>query len=71
MADIPESVLKEQLGRYYRMYLEFSKDLIKNDKEKAEKLQNKNTELRKMNDRLRKQITETQTMGTKVCGSSS
>ena len=51
--------LKEALGEYHKIYVEFIAEKNANEKAQVEQLKNKNRTLKKLNDNLKKQIKET------------
>ena len=58
--------LKEALGDYHSVYVEFINEKTANEKAQVEQLTSKNKNLTRLNERLRKQISETRCQVTKV-----
>lgn len=65
-ADMEEGKLKEALGNYYKIYVEFAADRHKIEKERVEQLKKDNNSLKRMNERLVKQISETKSQAPMV-----
>ena len=64
--NMEEEELKEALGDYHSVYVEFINEKTANEKAQVEQLTNKNKNLTRLNERLRKQISETRCQVTKV-----
>ena len=65
-ADMSEEELKEALGEYHSIYVEFVTEKSANEKAQVEQLANKNRNLKRLNERLRRQINETKSIEAKV-----
>lgn len=61
-----EEELRKSLGQFYKVYVEFVSDRKASEKAKVEQLWNRNNDLKRMNERLSKQIRETKSQATKV-----
>ena len=61
-----EGELKEALGEYYSVYVEFVSEKTTNEKAQVEHLKSKSRTLKRLNDRLKKQINETRNRAAKV-----
>ena len=65
-ADMGEEELKDALGEYHSIYEEFITEKSANEKAQVEQLTNKNRNLKRLNERLRRQIDETKLGVAKV-----